>query len=249
MRLANNLLDFDRYAPGFDRLNTLSPAYQELRELLAQYLPSFELDEHAKVCDLGAGTGTFTLDVALRYPNASFIHVDMSSEMNEMARGKYEAFQLHDFAIMESFVQACDFPADHFDLVIMVNALNSCPPQYQVLRNIHKWVKPGGHLFLIDFGREQDTWDWTRYLSETVYRSQGLLGLVRELWLNREAIRQNRLARQDQSNGHMWLHTTEEFGEIIRDVGFTVKHIQPCYRGYSDLVVATKATYSDRPNL
>ncbi len=202
-------------------------------------MPTFGLPVDARVCDLGAGTGNFTLEIAKQYPCAAFTHVDMSTEMNEAARRKYEAAGLN-FSIHETFVQTCQLPTDYFDLVVMVNSLNTCPPQFQVLQNIFQWLKPGGHFFVIDFGREQDTWDWTRYLSKTVYESQGFLGLVRELWMNREAIRQNRRARHDQEEGNMWLHSTEEFGTLIDRAGFYTKHIQPCYRGYCDLVVAEK---------
>jgi ubiquinone/menaquinone biosynthesis C-methylase UbiE len=239
MHQVDNLLDYGRYAVGYDRLCDLSPAYQELRALLNKFIPTFFLSPDAKVCDLGAGTGNFTLEVAAQYPCAEFTHVDMSTEMNEAARRKYRDAGLN-FTIHEALIQICELPEDHFDLIIMVNALNTCPPQFQVLQKVYRWLKPGGHFFVIDFGREQDTWDWTRYLSKTVYASHGFFGLLRELWMNREAIRQNRRARHDQENGTMWLHSTENFGAMIDKAGFYTEHIQPCYRGYCDLVVAAK---------
>ena len=247
MRLANNRLDFEKYAVGYDRLCELSPAYQDLRNLLNTHLPSFNLGSESRICELGAGTGNFTLEVASQHPDASFTHVDMSREMNAAAKRKYDTAGI-EYTIRETFIQTCELPTNSFDLVIMVNALNTCPPQFQVLENIYSWIKPGGHLFLIDFGREQDTWDWTKYLSRTVYESQGFFGLIRELYNNREAIRQNRRARFDQEHGNMWLHSTEEFGEIIKKAGFQVNHLEQCYRKYSDLVVAQKPIpSSDQP--
>ena len=244
MRLANNRLDFERYAIGYDRLCDLSPAYQDLRALLKERIPTFCLPERPRVCELGAGTGNFTLDIAEQYPAGSYTHVDMSSQMNHAARLKYKVAGIEDVEVVESYVQTCEFPENEFDLVIIVNALNTCPPQFQVMQNIQRWLKPGGHLFIIDFGREQDTWDWTLYLSKTVYESQGFFGLMRELWKNREAIRQNRRARYDQEHGNMWLHTTDEFGEMVCKAGFKIKHLQSCYRDYSDLVVAQKPLHS-----
>jgi ubiquinone/menaquinone biosynthesis C-methylase UbiE len=233
-------LDYNKYAPQFDRMCAITPAYQEIIDLLLESLPLFKLDPRSSICDLGAGTGNFTLALADSFPEASYTHLDMDEKMNAYARHKYEQVGLSNVRIVEEQIQRAQFEAQSFDLVVCVNALNTAPPQLQVLSMIHKWLKPGGHLFLIDFGREQRVVDWTWYIVKHLYRTQGVGQVLKSFWENREAIRQNRRARLDQKDGLMWTHSTEELGRVVEEAGFRVSKLQSCYRDYSDLVIAEK---------
>ena len=233
-------LDYNRYAPQFDRMCAITPAYQELVESLIEHLPAFNLDEDAEICDLGAGTGNFILAMAECFPDANFTHLDMDGKMNSFARHKYEQVGLKNFSIIEDQIQRAKFDANSFDLIVCVNSLNTAPPQLQVLRMMRTWLKDGGHLFLIDFGREQKVVDWTWYIVKHLYQTHGVGQVLRSFWENREAIRQNRRARLDQKDGLMWTHSTSELGSIVTEAGFSVEKLQSCYRDYSDLVIASK---------
>lgn len=234
------LLEYAKYAPQFDEMCELVPAYQENIDLLLNLLPHLSLADDARICDLGAGTGNFICAVSDLMPNARFTHLDMDSGMNEYARLKYEQRRLSNYEIIESHIQTAEFESNAFDLLICVNALNTAPPQLPVLRMMFSWLKPGATMFLIDFGRQQKVVDWTWYMFKHTFARHGLGRVFRALWNNREAIRQNRRAREDQKAGRMWLHTTEELRRHVELAGFEVDVSQTCYRGFSDLVVAHK---------
>jgi len=234
----DRLLQYQKYAPQFDEMCELVPAYQENIGFLLELLPELDLVEDAKICDLGAGTGNFICALADKMPNAHYTHLDMDPVMNSHAALKYQQRGLARYQIIEAPIQTASFETHQFDLIICVNALNTAPPQLPVLRLIRSWLHPKGTFFLIDFGRQQRVFDWTWYMFRNTYTSHGLGRVFKALWNNREAIRQNRRAREDQKAGRMWTHTTSELCELVIEAGFKIKRSQTCYRGYCDLVVA-----------
>lgn len=234
------LLDYNRYAPQFDRMCQITPVYQDNIDLLLEFLPTFQLPKDAAICDLGAGTGNFVLAMADQLPDAQYTHLDFDETMNRHARFKYEQAGVRNYEILHEHIQRATFQEESFDLIVCVNALNTAPPQLPVLNMVNRWLKPNGHFFLIDFGREQRVVDWTWYIVKHLYKTEGVGQVFRSFWENREAIRQNRRARLDQKSGLMWTHSTEELAELTTRAGFTVDHVQTCYREYSDLVISRK---------
>ena len=236
----NRLLEYGKYAPQYDEMCELVPAYQENIDILLELIPRLDLGDHPNICDLGAGTGNYICAMAEVLPHAKFTHVDADPVMNAYARGKYEKLGLDNCEILESYIQTVNFQNESFDLIVCVNALNTAPPQLPVLRLIRGWLKDGGTLFLIDFGRQQKTLDWTWYMFKHTYKAHGIGRIVKAFWNNREAIRQNRKARLDQKAGRMWTHTTEEFIAVVARAGFQIEYSGTCYRDYSDIVIARK---------
>jgi ubiquinone/menaquinone biosynthesis C-methylase UbiE len=239
-QVEEQLLQYQKYATQFDEMCELVPAYQENIDLLLKVISDLDLPERPRICDLGAGTGNFVCAMAELLPNAHFTHLDSDMTMNAYAASKYQKHGIANWEIVESYIQTASFAENSFDLIVCVNALNTAPPQLPVLRMIRRWLNDDGTLFLIDFGRPQKTLDWTWYMFKHTYKTHGIGRVFKALWNNREAIRQNRRARQDQKAGRMWLHSTEEFGNIVAKAGYSVDELGTCYRNYSDLVIARK---------
>lgn len=234
-------LSYDEYALHYDRLCDLLPVYQDNIGSLLDILPKLNLPDDARICDLGAGTGNYILALSDVLPDANYVHVDMNSNMNNLAKQKYELAGVRNVQMVEEFIERAEFPDEHFDLVICVNALNTASPQLPVLRKMSKWLKPNASLFLIDFGRKQRVLDWGWYIFSSAIKAGNLNSYLKALMKNREFIKQNRLAAKDQSNGVMWTHTLEEFSDLVGKAGFSIEESATCYRGYCDLVLARKS--------
>ena len=232
-------LDYSVYAGNlFDLTNQENDAYWELVRHAQDWFSTLSYEQPPAVLDVGAGTGNFILGLAEVLPlGAKFVHLDMSAEMNSAAKDKYEDRSL-EVEIVESFVQSADFESGTFDSIISINALNTAPPQALTLKLMHQWLRPGGWLYLVDFGRPQDTLSWARYLVGNSLKRNGPLETARLFAKCFGSFGQNRRARVDQESGNMWLHTAEDLSTMIESSGFEIVDVEVCYRGYSDRVIA-----------
>ncbi|MDG2278384.1 MAG: class I SAM-dependent methyltransferase [Pseudomonadales bacterium] len=233
-------LEYSKYADQFDHQNQHNPAYHELQDLLAKWIPYFSLGTSPAVCDLGAGTGSFILRLHEEIPGASFVHLDKDKNMNNRAREKYKQASISDIRLVEELIQNGSFSSEQFDLIVCVNALNTAPPQQISLSMMHRWLKPGGWLFVVDFGRKQNVFDWAVYCAYHAAKKDGFTSMLKYAAGCTQAFKQNLFAKKDQANGAMWLHGMDEFREMVASAGFDIEHSSQCYRGYADLVVAQK---------
>ena len=230
-------MSYSAYAPHYDNLCTINPAYQDLRRLMVEALPSMSLPTSPKVCDLGAGTGNFVCSLLEEIPSADIVHLDCCPEMNKLAREKYQELS-YDVTVVEAYMQEWEFALNSLDLVICVNVLNSAPPILPMLRKISSWLRPGGTLFLVDFGREIDVYDWTWYLVKHSLANDGFTGTLRNAFNTRKAFSSNRVGQGDQQAGRLWTHTTNELEDLVKNAGFSIDRVETCYRDYADLIIA-----------
>jgi len=233
-------MDWDAYAQHYDLMCDFNSSYQDNISKLIGSLRSWNLRPNATICDLGAGTGNFTLAIAEQIPDAEFVHVDFDSKMNEMAAKKYELRQVRSVKILPEYAQQIDFSDCSFDLVVCVNALYAISPQKEILRKVHSWLKPGGRFFVIDFGRKQKSIDWAFYLFRESVKKRRIGEYFKAVVEGREVFKQNRRSAKGQESGRYWLHSTSDFGAVLADSGFVVDELHPCYRGYADLAICRK---------
>ena len=90
---------------------------------------------------------------------------------------------------------------------------------------------------MIDFGRRARVFDWAVHIGGSALRRNGLMALLRLVWNTTESYRENVRGSRGQADGVYWLHSTDEFGDALKEAGFSVDRLEPCYRGYSDLAV------------
>ncbi|MEQ8485711.1 MAG: methyltransferase domain-containing protein [Pseudomonadales bacterium] len=234
-------MDWDAYARSYDEMCALNPAYQQNIEMLIRRLPQWNLPDDARVCDLGAGTGNYILQLSEHLPNASFWHVDADARMIDIANGKYHAAGLSRVTTLHRTAEETTFPEQSFDLIICINALYAFPDRGGVLRHAHGWLRNNGRLFIIDFGRRQSTLDWTFYLFRESIKANRVGRYARALIEAREVIKQNIKTSKGQESGRYWLHSTEAFKQSLSEAGFNVLEASRCYRNYADMAVCVKA--------
>ena len=191
---------------------------------------------------LGAGTGNYISDMATYLPEADFLHVDFNSEMNELARQKYDAQGLNRVSFVQDYVQRLELGDRRFDIIICTNALYTLVPQQLVLHKIYRWLKDDGMFFVVDFGRQQNVVDWGWYFIRRVLTGRAAVrSFVNFIAKGQQITKQGINGTKAQSQGEYWLHTTKEFGAILHQSGFHVSKLHDCYRGYCDLAVCHKS--------
>lgn len=245
----NSPMSFSRYAPQYDRLASLNPAYQENLDRFTQVVQKIEFTKNPVVCDVGAGTGNYICAMQCILPDARYIHIDSDHEMNAIALDKYQSNNFENVKIVEDYCQRVDHQAESLDFIICVNSLYAMQPQTLILKKLHSWLKPGGILFVIDFGRQHDVLDWGYYMFTEIAKKYGYVRAAREMLNLLSARRENANTTKGQKSGAYWTHSTREFEKFLLNQDFEILEIEECYRGYSDLAVCKKRASAERTNV
>ncbi len=113
----------------------------------------------ASVLEIGCGTGRNLVLAARLYPNARFFGIDVSTEMLTTAIAAISRAGL-DGRVRVAHGDATGFPdrlfgIPQFDEVMISYSLSMIPDWRRVLGAAAIHLRPGGHLHVIDFGRQQ----------------------------------------------------------------------------------------------
>lgn len=140
---------FDNIAHSYDTLNhTLSLGIDKLwrRRAIGAVPTSASL-----ILDVATGTGDLALLASRKIPSARIIGADISQEMMDIGQKKVAASGLSDrIAFQYEDCAALSFPDDTFDAVVSAFALRNFADLSRCLSEMHRVLKPGGTLSIID---------------------------------------------------------------------------------------------------
>lgn len=107
-----------------------------------------------RVLDLGCGTGTLTIALAERYPQADLHGLDGDPEALAIARRKAHRLGA-EITFHEGLAQELPFPSGQFDAVVSSLVFHhlSTDVKRRALERIVDVLVPGGRLLLVDWGR------------------------------------------------------------------------------------------------
>jgi ubiquinone/menaquinone biosynthesis C-methylase UbiE len=237
----NNPVSWSDYAFAYDVMCEANPAYSANLSLFMSWLGGLKLPASPKICDVGAGTGNYVLNVAKQYPDAEIFHVERDPTMNRLASQKYRDNQIKNVSFVTADVNDHKWDDNSLDVILAVNALYTLPDPNFVIEKIFSALKPGGHFFTIDLGREMRVLDWSKYVVASIVQARGLVGTIKTFYRARHAVTQNRAIRQAQDHRVYWKHTPSEFRKKLNEAGFQVEDLGLCYRGYCDVAICKKA--------
>lgn len=183
----------DRYIPAL-RFRWLTPLYDPLLKW-GMGEESFKkgLIEQAnilpgqRVLDLGCGTGTLTILIGQRYPQAEIVGIDGDSAVLKIAQSKAESAGVK---VVWDFGLAFElpYPDGSFDRVLssLVTHHLSAENKRRTFGEVWRVLRPGGEFHIADFGKPRSAGMrlltmFTRRLEETKDNFEGLLpGMLRE---------------------------------------------------------------------
>ena len=241
-------VDWSAYALAYDVMATHNPAYQDIVAMCLEAASVWKLPKGARVVDVGAGTGNFSVLLAQRLSQSEIVHVDADKGMNRVAAEKAARAGVTNHRILHQSAEEVNFPSESVQAIVTVHALYAFKDPEDILRKMNRWLAPGGRLFACDIGRQMNVFDWTLYLWGGIARRKGLLKALQVAGTARQIFLQNWRASQTQGQGRYWRHAPEEFSRCFERAGFKVDSLSRCYRGDSDLILCHKPELATRPS-
>ena len=158
--VADAKVEFDRWSRRYDRdplqLLFFGPSH---RMLLRNLLPT-----DRRVLDVGCGTGRFAARVLEQAPQAEVYGLDLSEGMLAQARAKLGdgGGRLH---LVQGDSEELPFAEDTFDVVTCTHSFHHYPRQDWVVAEMHRVLRPGGRLMIIDGDRDRL---WGRFIFDFI---------------------------------------------------------------------------------
>ncbi|MBI4208439.1 MAG: methyltransferase domain-containing protein [Deltaproteobacteria bacterium] len=139
---------FDRRAQTYDKSFDQWVAFEPAHNLLLREAEKRGLSPEARILDVASGTGILALRLAEKAPRGEIVGMDISPEMVEIANQKAEGFPNVEFVVGN--VEAMPFPDETFDVVTCSYSFHHFPDPDVALEEIHRVLKKGGKLYIID---------------------------------------------------------------------------------------------------
>jgi tRNA (cmo5U34)-methyltransferase len=146
---------FDNDVERFSKLETGQQATIDaplVLEIVAQTAAT-HLQAQGRLLDLGCGAGNFTLSVLSRVSPLDCTLVDLSQPMLERARERVGAATSGTVETAQADMRDLDFGENSFDTILAGAVLHHLRDERdwrEMFQHLHKWLRPGGLLFVAD---------------------------------------------------------------------------------------------------
>jgi trans-aconitate 2-methyltransferase len=146
-------------------------------------LEGLDLDDSARLLDVGCGDGKITAAIAGRIPRGSVVGVDPSRSMIAHAAQRFGTPD-HPNLRFEVGDARCLPYRGEFDVVVSFNALHWVPEHADALRSIRAALRPGGRAYLrfVPKGRRRGLEDVLEDVRGSVEWAEHFEGFRRPFW-------------------------------------------------------------------
>ncbi len=156
---------FDGWAQSYDRSVVqhllFEPAYRMFMEELYRWRR--DIPTALELLDIGSGTGTWTARVAgSGLPVRRIVGLDYSAKMCKVALTKAKEVGEGAPEFVNADAEHLPFPDDTFDMLTCSHSLHHYPHQAETVREMHRVLRSGGRLMIID-GFRDNAIGWVLY--------------------------------------------------------------------------------------
>lgn len=141
---------FNNIAPRYDFLNSLLSLgiHKGWRKKCVKWLQPYR-PQH--ILDVATGTADFAIECAKLNPT-SITGVDISDGMMAVGREKIKRLNLENvIALKNGNAETLDFQDNTFDAIVVGFGVRNFQNLEKGLENLHRILKPGGHLVVLEF--------------------------------------------------------------------------------------------------
>lgn len=179
--------------------------------------------------DLACGTGDIAFLLAEKYPAGRIVGIDLTEPMLHLARQHSASANIE---FLRRDMGDTGFPSESADIVTGGYAVRNAAELHQAFLEIHRILKPGGCVALLDFSKPPSPW------------FQQLQYLVLKYWCGLWGflLHGNSEVHSYISASLMAFPDRKQLREIIAEAGFAVSHSRQFYFGTLELLVLRKKT-------
>ncbi|WP_100331421.1 demethylmenaquinone methyltransferase [Bacillus xiapuensis] len=135
---------FENISAKYDRMNSVI-SFQQHKRWRKTTMEIMAVSEGAKVLDVCCGTGDWTLALAKAVgPKGKVIGLDFSQNMLNVGIDKVKKAGLSYVDMIQGNAMELPFEDNTFDYVTIGFGLRNVPDYMQVLKEMHRVLKPGG---------------------------------------------------------------------------------------------------------
>ena len=140
---------------GWQGAEWLERSEREFEEEPDKALDALGTLSGATVADVGAGSGYFTIRLAVRVgPKGRVYANDLQPEMLKMLGMRLARERVANVTLVQGAIDDPKLPASSIDLVLMVDVYHEFSEPQKMLRGVRTALKPGGRLVLLEYRKE-----------------------------------------------------------------------------------------------
>ncbi|KMY54618.1 MULTISPECIES: demethylmenaquinone methyltransferase [Bacillaceae] len=135
---------FEKISSNYDQMNSLI-SFQQHKRWRNNTMKKMNVQKKETALDVCCGTGDWTIALAQAVgPEGRVVGLDFSQNMLSVGKRKIEEFGLDQVEMIQGNAMELPFEDNTFDYVTIGFGLRNVPDYMQVLREMHRVLKPGG---------------------------------------------------------------------------------------------------------
>ena len=113
-----------------------------------------ELKPGQVLADIGAGSGYYSLRLAMEHPDSQVIGVDIQPEMLTFLEKRKKQLDVKNIKTHLGKIHDIDLPPESIDAALMVDAYHEFSHPYEMIKSIYDAMRPGGRIYLLEYRAE-----------------------------------------------------------------------------------------------
>lgn len=153
--------EFMRWSESYDRSILQWLLFGPSHRVLIRRIKAVAGDRPCRVLDVGCGTGQFATRIRAALPSARVWGIDLTSEMLSRGAPRWR-HHAGEVIPVQGDSERLPFASGSFDFVTCANSFHHYPRQARAVAEMHRVLRPGGRLLIID-GYRDAPWGWFIY--------------------------------------------------------------------------------------
>jgi SAM-dependent methyltransferase len=139
---------------GHPAIGWLERDEREREEAPSRAIEAIELRPTDVIADIGAGSGYYAFRLAQKVPQGKVIGVDIQQEMLDFLAKRSAELNITNVQGHLGAIDDIKLPENSLDAALMVDAYHEFSHPAEMLRSLHKALKPDGRIILLEFRAE-----------------------------------------------------------------------------------------------